>query len=1095
MEHLSLEIFDLTGSGSKYAMLPEDTSITITETSEIFASGDVWSHSFTLNVFANAHIFGTAGDIHGSRLHDQLHHRRARLWVEGIPIYTGYLKLDDEADVDEEGDVDVTFESGQKTFNDLIEGAKANQVPLMTDVRFGVALWRKRKPHYKFNIRVRSYDINGKISEWKDGWVGDEPGVRADPYVYVFGSSERGVNQTFDGNTNPMQEFPRMVFPKGTFSRNGQNVEIDCLNTDYPYTEDGNGTPTHPYCNVAFCYQKQGYTRKLADGSTYEDYSTEPEAQREYEEMPANRVNSAPNFYVIYWLRCLMKYLGILVEENQMLDVEDLRRLFFVNSACEYNKKDWNYSRVQSEGYTNPSSAFVPEESVIFQPGEAGLAVEQDSVVVGEPYIESWEEYYRRENYPFERFEVVVLGAEQTSETEYLFHDAYATSKCFPDADISETINALQNGFGVRLLFDKDYKRVRIVLLREILRSQEIQDINAEVIEDVKSENNIRGFRLTYGNTEDTHFYYKGFADLLPHKKVLWPDDSDTHDYSKWSLNEQYHNLLDKVAAFNKTCYVTPNTGNAYGVKIDKDAKRYDDLHPSLFEFAAFMDAEDGDCTGEEETIETIQMGFSPIIMNDLNYKAEKDKDTTEQRFAIFVDEKMRPRRPDLEDGVDYNKSEVTYYTKAGTAPSGRKALYDADSPAVNMKKDGYVKPGEFAICSDSELLLLNCHTRVTFFGTALYTSDPRPFIVSFPVWFNLKGHINEGYRLYLQDNYEPNDDGVSPIETHEWGLTLGIMRGSGSDAYVEYKGDPDDEEGNDTWELRAGSSATCHPDTCDSYGNQWDYNGTLLPTRTPEEAASAIRTLYPSTANSLLCSRYTVKASLLTAKGYNTHGADPNLNTNYFYVLYPIFDKKLNRNVNVYFTPILWSEIEATENNRVMSVEEAKAYILNLYQTYRLNLTEHDTRRVILAVDCHSWGTLAELRSYYFGYTPSFYFDNGLGVTAGRLSLKLRTEKPNPYFDPTQPESESNRRYLETTDTELQGRGIADQLYKEYSYWVRNARIIKRTMKMDLATLQSIDKTKKVRIGDIIGFVRKMQYSVSIKTGLGAITMEIMYI
>ena len=79
MEHLSLEIFDLAGNGSKYANLPEDTSITITDTSEIFASGDVWSLAFTLNVKANADIFGTSGDIHGSRLHEQLNGRRARI--------------------------------------------------------------------------------------------------------------------------------------------------------------------------------------------------------------------------------------------------------------------------------------------------------------------------------------------------------------------------------------------------------------------------------------------------------------------------------------------------------------------------------------------------------------------------------------------------------------------------------------------------------------------------------------------------------------------------------------------------------------------------------------------------------------------------------------------------------------------------------------------------------------------------------------------------------------------------------------------------------------------------------------------------------
>jgi hypothetical protein len=121
---------------------------------------------------------------------------------------------------------------------------------------------------------------------------------------------------------------------------------------------------------------------------------------------------------------------------------------------------------------------------------------------------------------------------------------------------------------------------------------------------------------------------------------------------------------------------------------------------------------------------------------------------------------------------------------------------------------------------------------------------------------------------------------------------------------------------------------------------------------------------------------------------------------------------------------------------------------------------------------------------------------DNGIGVTEGRFSLKLRAEKPNPYFDPAQPEDETtNRRYLEITNPDLRGRGLCDQFYKEYSYWIRNARIVKRTVWMELAQLLAIDMTKRVRIGDVTGFVRKMSYSVSNETGLGAVTMEIMYI
>lgn len=125
----------------------------------------------------------------------------------------------------------------------------------------------------------------------------------------------------------------------------------------------------------------------------------------------------------------------------------------------------------------------------------------------------------------------------------------------------------------------------------------------------------------------------------------------------------------------------------------------------------------------------------------------------------------------------------------------------------------------------------------------------------------------------------------------------------------------------------------------------------------------------------------------------------------------------------------------------------------------------------------------------------PIFIDSNSIISTEGRISLKLRAEKPNPHFNPKQPESETNRRYLQITNPNLRNRGLADQFYKEYSYWVRNARICKRTVRMELSQLLAIDKTQRVTVGDITGFIRKMQYTVSNDRGLGLITMEIMYI
>ena len=134
--------------------------------------------------------------------------------------------------------------------------------------------------------------------------------------------------------------------------------------------------------------------------------------------------------------------------------------------------------------------------------------------------------------------------------------------------------------------------------------------------------------------------------------------------------------------------------------------------------------------------------------------------------------------------------------------------------------------------------------------------------------------------------------------------------------------------------------------------------------------------------------------------------------------------------------------------------------------------------------------------RAFYYGEEQKpEYLDNGIGSRYGRFSLKLRAEKPNPYFNLKQSESDNNRRYLQITNENLRQRGLADQFYKEYSYWIRHTRIVKRTVRMTLAQLLAIDKTKRVCVGDVTGFVRKVQYSVSNETGLGNVVMEIMYI
>ena len=478
------------------------------------------------------------------------------------------------------------------------------------------------------------------------------------------------------------------------------------------------------------------------------------------------------------------------------------------------------------------------------------------------------------------------------------------------------------------------------------------------------------------------------------------------------------------------------------------------------------MDAEDGDCTGEDETIETVNVGFTPAIMNDLNMEAERNG-KLKQQFALFVDESMRPRRPDLKDGKDYNN---------GSTPYNIDKLYGLYGPNGVSKPmvtgDGIVAPGSFAIKSD--MYAVGAGFSVEKFklaGTDWYGDTDAG------VSFDIDGQIYEGYRLYLQDNYEPNDDGVSPIEKKDWGLTLGIMRGSGSDAYVDYKYDPDDGEGNDTWDIMPGSSVTAHPDTCDNYGNLWDYVGGTTEVSTPEEAKAVMQAMFPqSNFNLVNLSSSNYLTDIIYAHGvYDNSG-----NTHMLLLAHSTSSGPIHESWQIY------SYVEQYLSNK--SVSDMYAEDANRWN-------------ILIKVDGSSEqaNTLISLQRIAFGGATPISIDGGsenaVAVTEGRFSLKLRAEKPNPYYNAKTGDSNSNLRYLEITNENLRNRGLIDQFHKEHSYWMRNARIVERTVHMTMAQLLSIDKTKRIRIGDVMGLIRKMQYEVRNDTGLGNVKIWIMYI
>ena len=198
----------------------------------------------------------------------------------------------------------------------------------------------------------------------------------------------------------------------------------------------------------------------------------------------------------------------------------------------------------------------------------------------------------------------------------FLRKEVYATEKNFPETDVSSVLEALFNAFGLKILVDENKNSVSLYFVRDILRDGEIINTSMNIVRKSISYNKTRGVKLTYGVDDDTAFKYDDW------KNVMLMD---------------YKTLVGRdLNPYDKSCYINPATGNKYRIKVNEDAETESELYPVLFEVAQFNDYIIGE---EYEDMEELQIGFSPLIENDLNFRNEQmSSKVTQQTLAYYVD-------------------------------------------------------------------------------------------------------------------------------------------------------------------------------------------------------------------------------------------------------------------------------------------------------------------------------------------------------------------------------------------------------------------------------------------------------------------------
>lgn len=364
--------------------------------------------------------------------------------------------------------------------------------------------------------------------------------------------------------------------------------------------------PAKAYCNARVCWQK------------YVWVGDNKQATSEYEVLDADKRGAGVNFYMLYFLESLFLHFDIPVLENGLLKRDELCRVAMMNTSCSFD--------------ADGEAGRVPESQA-----ESFGYLWSGGMCAGNPYIED-DGLIAGENY--ESYGIDVDSVEFTAK------NAYLNAGNFPDKTCKEILQAIEDGFCVRHVFDSRKGTVKLYLMDDVLRDESEERLQMEVHDKVKVENGIMGYRLAYSREDLDSDEKKG-------EQKYGDGDGVDYAFAHFSFDEvsnidyaSARKVISTFQGYDVTMYYDPSTGNAYRVIVDKNATSVETLYPTLMEVSQFSHVDYGDCSRQERT-HTVTIGFDPVVLNDVNYRKSIDKGDREQILAWFLDgigEKMLAR-------------------------------------------------------------------------------------------------------------------------------------------------------------------------------------------------------------------------------------------------------------------------------------------------------------------------------------------------------------------------------------------------------------------------------------------------------------------
>lgn len=757
-EHLALKV------RGKYANLPEDFSIDIEDVNPIFNDYESYSFDAPLNIETNRHILKDLDNIQSDKRLIELENESIQVIAEGIPFRTGRLQTSEDEHIQDE----ITFSmvSSARTIQDMVADLMCRDIPVKDKIQIGEMIGNVfAEVEFTWNLYWKASGKTGFLS-WGSCTKEGKPTTEKLSHNFelqALGFSYPGICQTSGSGVE-----------NAIMSGGKPKVSTSFINVTDEY-------PNFPYCNGRVCYT---HYKKEDDGTSGKTVSTS-EKFDPYYILEADRPQSGICFYVLYFLDCLFHYLGFHYDNSKLLTVGDMKRLAFFTTHCKYDlERKYPYKGIvgESSSITYDFNSLEQMNSWLSSrstKGKLELEYESaktlDSVEINGFWYRVGDELPNGED--LKKAEFRAENVKMSAKGNIM--NMYANSENFPDLSVSGLLDSLWGSFGIRFITDYEKQSVKPVFIREVFRDTSAPiKLNAKLVNVYKISEKITGVRMRYSSESDRVEQEKN----IRYGVKDYDTNFDYIDYSIVNSSLDYLNIIKKNGSSDRTCYIDLTTGNAYRIKVSKDATKVDELKPAIFEVGAYKGVEVGDCSSiNEDFIIELESEFVPLVLNDVNGRYEKE-----------VGDKQ----------VGYAKDD------SGNVNSVGSANWD-DAKQI------------LAAFVDEEMWHENMEYRIQ----------------------NVMG--NNYIDAYLtevcttDECYDPSntEDGNSPLQHYDWGAAITIMRGGGSDAKIQLYDYDYDGCGNSKWRMVAGEYSMAS-DSIDNWGSVFDYNG-VQPGVGPEERFS----------------------------------------------------------------------------------------------------------------------------------------------------------------------------------------------------------------------------------------------------------------